>query len=75
MFEKISALLAKQLRIDADRITMDAAIFDDLGADSLDVVELMIAIEKETGVYISDDDAADMRTVGDVVNFCEAHKA
>ncbi len=74
MFEKVRDLLSKQLRIEPERITLESAIFEDLGADSLDVVEMLITVEKELGVYISDDDAADLRTVGDVVAYCEAHQ-
>ena len=75
MFEKVSKILSKQLRIDESRITPEAQILEDLGADSLDVVEMLLAIEKETGIYISDDDAADLRTVGQVVEYCEKKKA
>lgn len=71
IFEKVRALLAEQLEIDEDQITMDTNIADDLGADSLDVVELVMAIEDNYGIVITDDKVADMTTVRQVVEFLE----
>ena len=68
MLEKIKELLAKQLRIDIDAIADDSNIIEDLGADSLDVVEMLMAIEDDLGVIISDDDAVRLKTVRDVAN-------
>ena len=67
MLEKIKELLAKQLRIDIDTIADDSNIIEDLGADSLDVVEMLMAIEDDLGVIISDDDAVRLKTVRDYI--------
>ena len=66
-FEKISALMAEQLGIDKSTITMESEVIKDLGADSLDVVEMLLDLENEYGINISDDAAADLKTVGDIV--------
>ena len=73
MLEKIKELLAKQLRIDITTIEDDANIIEDLGADSLDVVEMLMAIEDNLGVIISDDDAVKLKTVRDVADYIEAN--
>ena len=70
IFEKIAALLAEQLGVDADSITMDTS-FEELGADSLDVVELIMSLEDSFGITISDDDAAKLSTVGAIVDYLE----
>lgn len=71
IFEKVRALLAEQLEIDEDQITMDTNIADDLGADSLDVVELVMAIEDNYGIVITDEKVASLTTVRQVVEFLE----
>lgn len=71
IFEKVRALLAEQLEIDEDQITMDTNIADDLGADSLDVVELVMAIEDNYGIVITDEKVAGLTTVRQVVEFLE----
>ena len=73
MLEKIKELLAKQLRIDIDTIADDSNIIVDLGADSLDVVVMLMAIEDDLGVIISDDDAVRLKTVRDVADYIEAN--
>ena len=73
MLEKIKELLAKQLRIDIDTIADDSNIIEDLGADSLDVVEMLMAIEDDLGVIISDDDAVRLKNVRDVADYIEAN--
>lgn len=73
MLEKIKELLAKQLRIDIDTIADDSNIIEDLDADSLDVVEMLMAIEDDLGVIISDDDAVRLKTVRDVADYIEAN--
>ena len=70
-FEKISALMAEQLGIDKDTITLESEIIKDLGADALDVVEMLLDLEKEYGVEISDEAAAELKTVGDIVNLID----
>ena len=74
VFEKVRSLLANQLEIDADRITMDTNIADDLGADSLAAVELMMAMEEATGVTLSDEDMASLQTVGSIMDYVAAHQ-
>ncbi len=72
MFEQIASILADQLGIAQSKITMDSDIIKDLGADSLDVVELMMTLEDTTGKTIPDDKVADLKTVGDVVRLVES---
>ncbi|MFZ2087727.1 MAG: acyl carrier protein [Desulfobaccales bacterium] len=67
--EKVSALVAEKLGVDRAEVTPDAVFIDDLGADSLDLVELIMAMEEEFGFEIADDEAEKLRTVGDVINF------
>ena len=67
MFEKIKAIIADTLSVDEDKITLEASLADDLGADSLDTVELIIEFEKRFGVSIPDEDAEKIQTVGDAV--------
>jgi len=71
IFENVKNSLAKQFEIDADSITMDTNLIDDLGADSLDVVELIMSLEDSFGISISDDDAAQLYTVGRIVEYLE----
>lgn len=72
IFEKVKKLLAGQLDVDEGKITMESVITDDLGADSLDVVELLMGIEDSFGITVPDEEAANFKTVGDVVNFIES---
>lgn len=72
MFEKVRNMLMHQLEVDADSIQMETSFLDDLGADSLDVVELIMTLEEEYGIMITDEQAAEMPTVGDLVRFLES---
>ncbi len=72
--EKIKAILSEQLDIEADEIALDSDIAEDLGADSLDVVDLIMTLEDEFEVEISDDVIESVKTIGDLVNFIEANK-
>ena len=74
MFEKICELLADKFDADASTMTMDTKIKEDLEADSLDIVELMMDLEEEFGVTIPDEEATQMVTIGDVVKYLEANK-
>lgn len=71
MLEKVQAMLSDALNIPVSKITPEARILEDLGADSLDVVELLSRLEDEYGVIIPDDDVETLKTVGDVVNELE----
>ncbi|MBQ9710316.1 MAG: acyl carrier protein [Clostridia bacterium] len=73
-FEKISELLAKQLGIAKDSITLESEIIKDLGADSLDIVEMLMGLEEEFGIEVSEDEAVALRTVGDIVAVIDAKK-
>ena len=71
MFEKVQAILAKQLRLDPAKITPESLIKKDLGADSLDILQLLMRIEDEYGLVIPDEALAKFETVGDVVSYLE----
>ena len=71
MFEKVRAILAKQLRVDAAIVTPDAQIKKDLGADSLDILQLLMRIEDQYGIVIPDKALATFNTVADVVTYLE----
>jgi acyl carrier protein len=70
--EKVIKIVADQFEIAADKITMKSQFMDDLKADSLSVVELVLAIEEAFGLEIPDEDAEKIKTVGDVVNYVKA---
>ena len=71
MFEKVRDMLAKQLNLSPDKITPESDVVKDLGADSLDVVELLISLEDDYGISIPEDDIANVKTVGDIVKMLE----
>ena len=73
IFEKVAAILAEQLDAETEAITMDTNLVDDLGADSLDVVDLVMTLEDEFDMEIPDEDITDVRTVGDIVKYLEEH--
>lgn len=75
MFEQIKLIIAEQLSAEPDKITPETSIIDDLGADSLDVVELVMALEEKFGIEIPDEDAEKINTVGDIVSYVEANKS
>ena len=72
MLEQIKELLAKQLGVEASSIEDDANILEDLGADSLEIVEMLMTIESEFGITVPDDDVASLKTVRDVADYVEA---
>lgn len=72
MFEEISDIISKQLR-SVDEITEDTNIMEDLGADSLDVVEILMAIEESYGVSVSDEEIPNLKTVRDLVEYVESN--
>ncbi|MEA5152571.1 MAG: acyl carrier protein [Oscillospiraceae bacterium] len=71
IFEKVKEALAKQFELDPETITVDTNLIDDLGADSLDVVELVMSLEDVFGISISDEDAAQLYTVRRIVEYLE----
>ena len=71
MFEGVQAILAKQLRVDPGRVVPEARIKKDLGADSVDILQLMIRIEDRYGIAVPDEEAAAFETVADVVAYLE----
>ena len=73
-FEQVRDIIVETLGCDAEQVTMDASLADDLGADSLASVELVMALEEATGISIEDSALAEMKTVGDVMNYLNPHK-
>ena len=73
--EKIKSIIAEQLGVKADEVTPEASFIDDLGADSLDTVELIMALEEEFSVEIPDEEAEKMTTVGDAIKYIEEKAA
>ncbi|MCK5215467.1 MAG: acyl carrier protein [Candidatus Omnitrophica bacterium] len=69
--EKIKSIIAEQLGVKAEEVTPQASFIDDLGADSLDTVELIMALEEEFSVEIPDEDAEKMTSVGDAIKYIE----
>jgi acyl carrier protein len=69
LFDKVKTVIVDQLGVDEDEVVEDAAFVDDLGADSLDIVELVMALEEEFGVSIPDEQAEKIKSVGDAVEF------
>jgi len=74
LFEKVKAIISEQLGVDEADVTMESSFIEDLGADSLDIVELVMALEEEFDIVIPDEDAEKIRTVGDAVNYIKEHK-
>ncbi|MEI6856532.1 acyl carrier protein [Psychrilyobacter sp.] len=74
MLDKIKEVIVDQLGVDVDQVTLEANFIDDLGADSLDTVELIMAFEEEFDIEIPDADAEKIKTVKDVVDFVEGTK-
>ena len=72
--EKVQAIVVEHLGIDSEKVTESASFIDDLGADSLDTVELVMAFEEEFGIEIPDDAAENILTVGDAINFIDSNK-
>lgn len=74
VFEKVRNILAEQLDVEEEKITMDSMIADDLGADSLDVVDLLMSLEDEFEIEIPDEEIENIKTVGNLVNYIESNK-
>jgi acyl carrier protein len=71
--EKVKSIIVEQLGVDTEEVTAAASFTDDLGADSLDIVELVMAFEEEFGIEIPDEDAENITTVQDAINYIEGH--
>lgn len=69
--EKVKSIVAEQLGVKAEEVTLESSFVDDLGADSLDTVELVMALEEEFSIEIPDEDAEKITTVGDAIKFIE----
>ena len=72
-FEKVKEIVSDKLGVDASRVTEAASFVNDLGADSLDVVEFVMEVEKEFNITIPDEEATKLTTVGDAVKYIDAH--
>ena len=75
VFEKVRDILVDQLDLEEEKVNMDASITDDLGADSLDVVDLVMSLEEEFDVEIPDNQVENIKTVGDIVRYIEDNVA
>ncbi|HEY6104065.1 MAG TPA: acyl carrier protein [bacterium] len=73
VFDRVKGIVVEQLGVAEEEVTAEASFVDDLGADSLDVVELVMALEEEFGVEIPDEDAEKIVTVGEAVKYIESH--
>jgi acyl carrier protein len=72
MYEEVKTILARQLRIAPERVTLEAQIKKDLGADSIDILQLLMRLEDDYGVVIPDQELTKFETVGDVVTFLDS---
>nr|WP_269466336.1 acyl carrier protein [Clostridium estertheticum] len=73
MFEEIRACISSQLNIDEEEIKIESSFMNDLGADSLDIVELIMELEEKYDIEIPDEDVEKIATVGDIVEYIKAH--
>lgn len=69
--DRVKKIVVEHLGVEEDKVTKDASFIDDLGADSLDTVELVMAFEEEFGIDIPDEDAEQMRTVGEAISYLQ----
>jgi len=74
IFEKLKGIIVEQLGVKEAEITAEAHFADDLGADSLDIVEMIMAVEEEFAIQVSDEEAESLQTVADVIRFIKEHK-
>lgn len=74
VFEKVQKIISENLNVPLEKVTKDTHLVDDLGADSLDAVELIMALEEEYGIEVDDEAAQNMKYVRDLVNYIEEHK-
>ena len=74
VFEKVKSIVADQLDVEEEKVTAEASITEDLGADSLDVVDLVMSIEEEIDIEIPDEAVENIKTVGDIVSYIESNQ-
>ena len=74
VYERVQSIVAERLSVEPERVTMDAEFIGDLEADSLDLVEVIMALEQEFDLEIKDDEAENIRTVANAVNFIDEHQ-
>jgi acyl carrier protein len=74
-YDRLKAIVVEQLGVDEEDVTPEASFVDDLNADSLDLVELIMSLEEEFGLEISDEDAEKITTVGDAASYIEEHQS
>lgn len=74
VFEKVKEILIQQLDVEEEKVTMESSITDDLGADSLDVVDMLMSLEDEFDVEIPDEEIENIKIVGDLVKYIESHQ-
>ncbi len=74
VFEKVKEIVVEQLGVEEDEVTMESSFIDDLGADSLDIVELIMALEEEFDIEVPDEEAEKITTVGDVVEYIKSQQ-
>lgn len=74
MLEELKKVLSKQLKVAPEKITLEAKIKGDLGADSLDILQLLMTMEEDYGIVIPDEELGTFETVGDIVNFLDNNK-
>ena len=74
VYERLQAIVAEQLGVETEQVTREAEFIQDLNADSLDMVELVMSLEEEFGVEISDEEVENIRTVGDAVDYIEENQ-
>ncbi len=72
VFDKVKEILCLQLKVDEDSISLDSSIIDDLGADSLDVVDIIMTLQDEFDIEIPDEEVENIKTVGELVGFIES---
>lgn len=72
--ERVKEIICERLGVNPDEVTQQSSFIEDLGADSLDIVELVMALEEEYGTEISDEDAENIKTVGDAIRYIESRQ-